>query len=238
MNKWIFKSQKGKDRETNKDFFSLVNSCDGTWLFVLDIATASNATEELAKCFIEAVVSQLKHFIFEGVDSVKAIIYQAFKVAKNKLKTGVASFLAIYRCSITDNFYSFIAGDCRIGVLIKKNSINWISPVHTGVNPLGDVFLPQMKFNNDRHTLTRSMNLRRNFNPEIFTFNLLFTNTLVLATDGFWAELDDDAQQAFISQGVANTSDDTSVLLVTWSDTKETSHFENNVKSNLSIISD
>lgn len=238
MSKWIFKSQKGRDRETNKDFFSLVDSYNGTWIFVLDIATASNATEELSKCFIEAVVSQLKSFTFEGIESGMALISKAFQITQNKLKTGVASFLAIYRCSNTGKFYSFIAGDCRVGVLTKENFINWISPVHTGANPLGDDFIPEMKFNTERHILTRSMNLRRNFNPETFIFDLLLTDILVVATDGFWAELDDDAQQIFISQGIASTSDDTSALLVTWSDTKETLHFKNNIKSNLSIVSD
>lgn len=240
--KWIYRTQQGSERTENKDCFSIINSDLGTWVFVIDISTSSIATTELAKRFSEHFHACLQNLrkdsmsaftenaskekprldsYFEDAENRKQIIQQAFSTTKQELRIGVASFLALYRNDSSNNVYGLCAGDCRLGVLNNK-SIQWLSPVHTGANPLGNDFERSMSFVPERHILTKSLNLRRKFEPEAFEFDTSTDDIFVVATDGFWMELDEAQQQSFINESDACLADkylvdDTSVLLVTWS---------------------
>jgi serine/threonine protein phosphatase PrpC len=240
--KWIHRTQQGSERTENKDCFSIINSDLGTWVFVIDISTSSIATTELAKRFSEhfhvslqnllkdsisaftARASQEKTLLdsyFADVENRKQVIQQAFSATKKELRIGVASFLALYRNDSSNKVYGLCAGDCRLGVLNNK-SIQWLSPVHTGANPSGNDFENSMSLLPERHILTKSLNLRRKFEPEVFELDTSIDDVFVVATDGFWMELDEAQQQSFINEpDVCLTDkylvDDTSVLLVTWS---------------------
>ncbi|MEI5617534.1 hypothetical protein WB403_51470, partial [Streptomyces brasiliscabiei] len=74
----------------------------------------------------------------------------------------------------------------------------------------------------ERHILTKSLNLRRKFAPETFELDTSTDDVLILATDGFWMELNKAQQQKFINEPNVcfpdkYLVDDTSVLLITWS---------------------
>ncbi|MEM5550438.1 hypothetical protein HJP15_01355 [Pseudoalteromonas sp. NEC-BIFX-2020_002] len=240
--KLIHRTQQGSEREENKDYFSIINSDFGTWVFVIDISTSSIATTNLAKRFSEnfhdclqnLLLNSVKHFsekvtqakprfesYFEDPVKRNQIIQKAFSATKKELKIGVASFLSLYRNYSSNKVYGFSAGDCRLG-LINNKGIEWLSPVHTGANPSGNNFENSMSQAPERHILTKSLNLRRKFEPETFELDSSTDDVLVLATDGFWMELNEAQQQSFINKpNVCFTDkylvDDTSVLLITWS---------------------
>jgi len=256
--KWIHRTQQGSERAENKDCFSIVNSDLGTWIFVIDISTSSIATTELAKRFSEHFHASLQNLLkssvkvftektsqekplldcyFEDAENRKQIIQQVFSATKTELKIGVASFLSLYRNNSSNKVYGFCAGDCRLG-LLKDNSIQWLSPVHTGANPLGNDFENSMSLVPERHILTKSLNLRRKFEPEVFELETSIDDVFAVATDGFWMELNEAQQQSFINESDVCLDDkylvdDTSVLLVTWSDLEQ--EFEPKFECDLSL---
>lgn len=256
--KWIHRTQQGSERAENKDCFSIINSDLGTWVFVIDISTSSIATTELAKRFSEHFHARLQDLLkicmraftentlqekprldsyFEDAKNRKQIIQQAFSTTKKELRIGVASFLALYRNDSFDKVYGLCAGDCRLGVLNNK-SIQWLSPVHTGANPSGNDFKNSMSLVPERHILTKSLNLRRKFEPEAFELDTSTDDIFVVATDGFWMELDEAQQQSFINEPDVRLTDkslvdDTSVLLFTWSALEQ--EFEPKFKCGLSL---
>lgn len=240
--KLIHRTQQGSERAENKDYFSIINTDFGTWVFVIDISTSSIATTNLAKRFSEhfytclqgLLINSVKFFsekitqdkpqledYFEDAEKRNQIIQQAFSATKKELKIGIASFLSLYRNDSSNKIYGFCAGDCRLG-LFNNKSIQWLSPVHTGANPLGNDFENSMSSVPERHILTKSLNLRRKFEPETFELDFSIDNIFALATDGFWMELDEAQQQSFINEpdvclADRDLVDDTSVLLITWS---------------------
>ena len=245
--KWTHRTQQGSERVENKDYFSIIESDLGTWIFVIDVSTSSNATTILAKQFSENFHSCLQDFLKRGdlllsenqsQEKYKWILQQAFNATKKELKIGVASFLSLYRCKRSSRVLGFCAGDCRLGLLNNK-SIQWLSPVHTGANPLGNDFETSMKLIPERHILTKSLNLRRNFEPETFELVASPNDIFVIATDGFWMELNEVEQQSFINESDAGLVekpfvDDTSVLLVTWSEADVEQTFRPKFESGLS----
>ncbi len=245
--KWTHRTQQGSERAENKDHFSIIDSDLGTWIFVIDVSTSSNATTILAKQFSKNFHSCLQDFLKRGdlllsenqsQEKCKWILQQAFNATKKELKIGVASFLSLYRCKRSSSIFGFCAGDCRLGLLNKK-SIQWLSPVHTGANPLDNDFETSMKLMPERHILTKSLNLRRNFEPETFELVASPSDIFVIATDGFWMELNEVEQQSFINESDAGLVekpfvDDTSVLLVTWSEADVEQAFRPKFESGLS----
>jgi len=256
--KWTYRTQQGSERTDNKDCFSIIDTEFGTWIFVIDVATSSIATAELAENFSNHFHAHLQGLLkrrdslysvdtsqekpihdsyFEEEEHRNQVIQKAFSATKKALKLGVASFLSLYRSEHSNRIFGFCAGDCRLGLLNNK-SIQWLSPVHTGANPLANDFESPMTLLPERHILTKSLNLRRKFDPETFELETSDEDIFVLATDGFWMELNEVQQQTFINKpdtsfGDKYLIDDTSVLLVTWTDLEQkfTPKFESNLST-------
>jgi serine/threonine protein phosphatase PrpC len=244
--KWTHRTHQGAERAENKDYFSIIESDLGTWIFVIDVSTSSNATTMLAKQFCENFHLFLQDFLKRGElllledqsqEKYKWLLRQAFNATKKALKIGVASFLSLHRSEHSSRVFGFCAGDCRLGLLNNK-TIQWLSPVHTGANPLGNEFEHSMVSLPERHILSKSLNLRRKFEPVTFELETADDDIFVIATDGFWMELNEVQQQTFINEpslclGDKSLVDDTSVLLVTWSELEQefTPKFECNLSS-------
>ena len=228
---WNVQSNTGSKRLNNKDAIYLLNTKFGTWVFTLDIATSSPATIELARSFFDFVTPAALEANIKSHDELKRVIHSAFLQTKTKIRIGKSSFIALYRSHTSIKIIGLTAGDCRAG-MIKDKQIQWLTPVQTAANPIGD-FTDAMLTEPNRHTLTKCFNLQRPFEPVPFEIDHL-NSPIVVATDGFWVELTQDKQLQFINDGLATTQDDTSVIIVTWD--KESSPeytFENNSIENL-----
>jgi serine/threonine protein phosphatase PrpC len=106
--------------------------------------------------------------------------------------TGSASYLvAVVTCGFMTIAYE---GDCCAGVVMPDGPISWLTAPHCLANWRQDREHRQLATDLGRHRISRSFKVRRKPDPEIFTKEILGGETLVFATDGFWADLSDAIQ--------------------------------------------
>jgi len=232
---WKFNSAKGLDREINKDLFALFQTEHSTLVIAFDIATSSPVSPKMARYYVDQFQQKIKSIAQTNKDQIQQAIHAAYTETKTAFKIGKASFILLSYCHKTDILNCFNSGDSRMGVL-GGESIQWLSPVHTGANPLGQPFTSEMLKTNKRHILTRSMNLQRPFRPEHSQYKVSNDDILVVATDGFWAELSDKEQISFINNAQKGSRDDTSALILTLSQSLK-GVFNNNLNENLILDS-
>lgn len=94
----------------------------------------------------------------------------------------------------------FYVGDCLIGHYSDTGPAWWYQPDTLDIACGGN--------GDNRHILTRSLKARRYTTPQVVTRNVASGDTLILATDGYWAEC--------LSEGgtFGATQDDASYLTV------------------------
>ncbi|MEI9425983.1 hypothetical protein O7A70_33455 [Mesorhizobium sp. Cs1299R1N1] len=89
------------------------------------------------------------------------------------------------------------AGDCLVGRLEDDGRIAWLTQPHTLANPLLPAAIESVAKDPARHRLTRSFRSKRFIAPDLNSIQL-DDRPLLVATDGFWAELDACQQVDFI----------------------------------------
>lgn len=206
-------SQKGSARESNRDFIGLFEFDNGVLVYLLDVSTSSSLN---CASFIE----QLNGFISERIthelvaDSGLFLeVFQQIIVDLQQLfKSGVASLITSFISYKSKNVWGYTVGDSRIGIMDDK--ISWVSPVHTGANPFGESFTDAMKLLPERHILTRSLNMCKKYQPVFFQFDVAEGQSLVIASDGFWAELTSKVQFNLLARQQVQTEDDSTVVSI------------------------
>ena len=90
------------------------------------------------------------------------------------------------------------AGDCRLGRIKQDKSIDWLTRAHTLANAITDISDTELAAHPNRHQLTRSFKPQRFYQPEHREYPLVENEALLVATDGFWAEMDSAMQVEFL----------------------------------------
>ncbi|MEX9815918.1 hypothetical protein AB7X09_07085 [Providencia rettgeri] len=214
---WLFATQMGADRKQNKDLYALIDRGNFNLVIAFDVSTSSPATTEMAKFFFEIVIQELNSIeqshLTENI--VDHILQLGFKETKAKYKIGKASLLVIGTFNSGESVFCFHTGDIRLGNWKKDKSINWLTNVHTGANPLGEPFVQSMLKDENRKIVTRCFNLQKTFLLDYKKVTEVDCR-LIIATDGFWAECYNEKQQAIIEGSEFSVQDDLSVLVLTW----------------------
>lgn len=127
-----------------------------------------------------------------------------------------ASYLLIH---VGDGHEALIlhAGDCLVGHCTPAGKVSWLVQPHTLANAVAPMKIEDLANDIGRHRLTRSFRSREFVEPAVCSIPADKT-ALLVATDGFWAELDHAQQNAFIHGRMpdhAGDRDDRSVLQVT-----------------------
>ena len=89
------------------------------------------------------------------------------------------------------------AGDTLFGKVADRSEIQWRTEPHTLANALAKVPLPELAKLPARHRLIRSLRSRGFIAPEVTNVDLT-ADTLLAATDGFWAELSQADQMSYL----------------------------------------
>ncbi|MCA3894919.1 hypothetical protein [Vibrio vulnificus] len=216
---WLFISNKGKTREQNKDMYALIHNEDATLIIAFDISTSSPATTDITETFVNEVESGLTNSSPSQVADVEQQLHLAFDKVKSEFKVGKASILVFCVLHRQVTIACLHAGDVRLGQYSEGKAIQWITNVHTGANALGQFFEADMLQNENRHIVTRCLNLQRSLNLESTELERPEQQQyLIVASDGFWAECSTEEQIRLIKGEPHTTDDDCSAMVLTWNE--------------------
>lgn len=109
----------------------------------------------------------------------------------------------------TQQAWSINCGDCRVGGIMAEGEVQWLTPVHTCANPLGEAFGPPHVAMEERHLLTRRLHARRFDEPAVTKLEYAHFPSWIIATDGYWVDY------LWLGQELDAVEDDASALFVT-----------------------
>jgi serine/threonine protein phosphatase PrpC len=182
-----WRSEQGTHTKDNRDQCGVGLREDATLCIVLDGSTSGDNSGEFARQIAQNLI---EWFVVAGEVTTEAII---------------------------DGVRVLHAGDCLAGVRVGSSPIDWRTIPHTLANATDEMSIEDLARSPLRNRITRSFRSREFVMPEVSDLALASDQTLVLATDGFWAALDYEQQAQFLAgealpkQGAC---DDCSVLEV------------------------
>lgn len=197
MIRYATRTIKGRDRTENRDCAGA--QCDGVrGVFVVVDGTSRPGSEILAPALVDYILNGYRAQIDKGspdlsheqVESLlKLVLHDAHSSLISDMATGSASYLvAVVSGGILTVAYE---GDCSAGVASSSDPITWFTPPHCAANWRRDRDHRQLAADLGRHRITRCFKARRTPDPEFITRAVIEGETLVFATDGFWADLSD-----------------------------------------------
>jgi serine/threonine protein phosphatase PrpC len=186
-------------------------------LFILtDGATSSPQGGELAK---ELTLSIIEKFRKTNSNISKQLIISWLKEIHQALRLKYICDCTSYLIAIVtpeENLYTFHAGDCLLGRLIGNQKIEWQLSPHTQANYAGKVDPISISKDPYRNLLTRSFRGKSFIDPEFNCSAITPDDQLILATDGFWADLSVSNQLKLLEGNFEpnNEPDDVSYLVI------------------------
>ncbi|TBA31334.1 protein phosphatase 2C domain-containing protein [Rhizobium ruizarguesonis] len=226
-------SQQGTRTTDNRDHAG-IGTRDGEFLaIVADGSTAGPMNGEYARSIVEMVVDWFVGAAdpFSNEHVLKAL-KQIHQTLRETFPRGSASIL-LFHVSERADLTVIHSGDCVLGWI--DADIVWQTSPHTLANALAAMPLKDIAKSAIRHRLTQSFRAKEYMPPEILTQEQV-AGIFLLATDGFWAELTEPEQIAFLGgdQSATAERDDRSVLelLISPNDALEVS-LNNRSSSNL-----
>ena len=219
MIQYVTRTFKGRDRAENRDCAGA--ECDGVrGIFAVVDGASKPGSEKLAPALVDCIVGGYRAHIEkcaldvgyeQAVSLLRGVLQDAHASLFSRMFTGSASYLiAVVSGGLLTVAYE---GDCSAGVALK-GPITWFTPPHCLANWKRDRDHRALAADPGRHRITRSFRIRRAPNPEFITRATVKGETLVFATDGFWADLSDLEQAQLLDPEVpspAHVDDD-----VTW----------------------
>jgi PPM family protein phosphatase len=192
-----WRSIRGEGKSTNQDYCGIGLRDDTVLCIVLDGATAKPQSGKLA----QLIARDLVDWFTSAKTRVSAndIVDQLRRI-HIKCSRGLRWASAGYLVALIEPkrpIEILYAGDCLIGRYHKHGAIEWLIKPHTLANAIKDVPLDEIIGSPLRNRLTRSFRATEFISPDISTLQGDDTAQLVVATDGFWAGMDDDAQRRF-----------------------------------------
>lgn len=212
---YYWHSQQGSLTADNRDFCGIAEITGASICTLVDGSTSSPKGGELARNLVHNLLKK-----FMKLDSVPSsvIMLDFLKCAHVDLRRQHPADSASYIIAIQDNDRSVTtihAGDCRLGRITQSGTIQWLTKVHTLANAIHDISDHELRSHPNRHQVSRSFRGRRFMSPECNVFDLQYSDSgLLLASDGFWANLSEDEQLKRLRGVTANDAllDDVSVL--------------------------
>lgn len=209
-----WRCQKGTRTEDNRDHAGIGFRDNSLLAIVLDGSTRGRTSGE----FAEAIAHQMVDWFVTADDAQTAqTLIARLRATHAELaddfRGDSASYALLYAQS-TGPALVLHAGDCLVGRSTTNGAIDWLLRPHSLANALVSGPLEALTHDPARHFLTRSFRTRAFHLPDenLIDFD---GRPLLLATDGFWADLDTESQIAFANgtpQPVEGEHDDKGLL--------------------------
>lgn len=211
MSEW--RTQKGSCRAKNHDACGVHVGVERTVAVIVDAAEEGAKAADYAMEWVRQLLT-----IAQGNEPLtpEYFISQMRRSHGEQRSAGFLCEIAAYAVLVIDSkqqqAWALNCGDCRVGGLSRHGDVHWMTPVHTGANPLGDEFTPQHACLDERHFLTRRLRVSKFDVPAFTGLDDSEIVAWLLATDGYWvpqllevspdSEPEDDASLLILSQPV------------------------------------
>ncbi|MBZ9739810.1 MULTISPECIES: protein phosphatase 2C domain-containing protein [unclassified Mesorhizobium] len=185
----------------NRDHAGIGIRGDAVLAIVLDGSTSGSASGDFAREIARRMVDWFVTGTEEvTADALIAQLRMTHAALATDFRTDSASY-SLLHLEATGPALVLHAGDCLVGRHEEDGRIAWLMQPHTLANPLLPVAIESVAKNPARHRLTRSFRSKRFIAPDLNSIQL-DDRPLLVATDGFWAELDAYQQVDFIERRV------------------------------------
>lgn len=173
----------------------------------------------MASALCSKVIEAFKHTVSDPIELLLSELPQ-WQIELRWLYPVAAVSYLITRVKADRTIQTLHAGDCRLGFtpIAAPKHIDWKTSIHSLANAVQPLAEEQLRSHAARHSLTRTFNSKRYVQPEYQECVWTEGSVLVMATDGFWAELStaEQCQQlGDYSSMIHQPDDDSSVLLLT-----------------------
>jgi serine/threonine protein phosphatase PrpC len=227
---WL--SQVGKRTSDNRDCGGIGIRTDEALCVVVDGSTTAPDSGVLARQIVRDMVDW--YVASDEAISAESLIAQLRQVhgTLSRLHPRASASYAIAHIRAENTLHVMHAGDCLVGRRDRTEKIEWLNQPHTLANAIGHVAVAAIAELTARHRLTRSFRAREFLVPDAMELNI--EKELVVATDGFWAELGKQDQARFLEgQKIAMPvdGDDRSALRIRLLDTGRDTGVRCNEKS-------
>jgi PPM family protein phosphatase len=212
---WI--THKGTLTDDNRDYCGIALRGGEALYVVCDGSTNGVQSGDLSDVFIRKIADW---FITEpsghSADEVIPYLNELSLNLKTSYPAGRLSFFALIY-SGDSSITALHSGDCRLGRISEDDTITWLTRAHTLANATEDICNEDLAQHKDRHVLTRNFRPGRPCNADKRQLSLMAGERLIIATDGYWADLDNRQQSEFINKSFVPSSprhDDVSCLVL------------------------
>lgn len=223
MTRYFTRTVKGRERAENRDYAGV--EYDGVrGVFVVVDGTSKPGSEVLAPALVDQIFTGYRAQIEKrspdlGHEQVESLLKGVLRDAHSSLFSGTATGSASYLIAVVSGGVLTVAyeGDCSAGVACPNDPITWLTPPHCQANWRRDRNHRQLATDLGRHKITRSFKARRTPDPEFITRAAVEGETLVFATDGFWADLSESDQAQMLDPEMpdpTHVDDDVTLIVV------------------------
>lgn len=211
---WL--THKGTITDDNRDYCAIALRGGEALYVVADGSTKGDQSGALANKFVKALADRfIAEPLLGSTDDVLAFLAELSEEFKTTYSAGRLSFLVLLDLG-SSSVYALHSGDCCLG-RIGADEIAWLSRAHTLANAVEDIGDEALAGHADRHLLTRSFRPGKLCDVEIRHYSLMANDHLIVATDGYWADLDQIQKSGFIGKSYVPSApqrDDVSCLLL------------------------
>lgn len=228
----IWRSQQGKRTKHNRDYCGAGLRPDAALFIVLDGSTPGPKGGELCR---EIAHGLIDWFIDDAADVTAEILTEKLHQIHGNLSqafpTDSASYVIVH---IVEEQPPLVlhAGDCLLGQYDGVRPIQWQTQPHTLANATEEMSITALAECAIRNRLTRSFRSKEFMPPEKTEIKLAASDVLIVATDGFWAELDAEQQFGFLAGDAIPAregGDDRSVLKIQFFSEGQDSKFQGDI---------
>lgn len=208
--------QQGTGTADNRDYAGIGIRGDSILAIVLDGSTSGSASGVFARAIASTIVDWFVTGAAEiTVESLTEQLRMTHATLSKDFRRDSASYVLLH-AGPAQSALVLHAGDCLVGRVDANGRTSWLLQPHTLSNALSPVSINVLAEEDARHVLTRSFRSKRFIAPDLSSIELDH-RPLLVATDGFWAELDSDRQKSFLEghiQASERERDDRSVLSI------------------------
>jgi len=192
-----WRSQAGKRTEDNRDCAGVGIRGDEALCIVLDGSTAGPDSGALARRVARALIDWFTASDDAATaESLVARLRTIHAGTSGHHPRASASYMIVH-IRLPDALLAIHAGDCLIGRRDEQHVIEWVCRPHTLANAIGaDVPIAAIAGQAARHRLTRSFRVREFMAPDAVALH--GGREIIVATDGFWADLSAEDHSRFL----------------------------------------